>query len=193
VDPFVLIPHLWEEKILEKFSTSLLAGYHQHCLSAIAGGRAADFTFSAFPNLQWLWRAFCGVPPRVAPRPVPFYGDIRTRFNYYYPRVSYWEGPNCCVTDRACIDFAFYTLLGEPEITVIDSFCEIHVFGVLESPPGSSLDKFLNECRFSRFPQPSVGFFRKDQIQEVLKDTDALIRKFFAGVGAMVSALEKQD
>jgi hypothetical protein len=119
LNPLVLTPHLRDEGVLERFVIELMNVYHQHCLSVIAGG-ISDLTFSTLPNLQWLLLALWGVPAQLKRDPSPIYGDCQSRFAYYYPGLSYWTGPDCCIAERAHISYEFFPLLGEPPVAVMD-------------------------------------------------------------------------
>jgi hypothetical protein len=188
VNPLVLIPHLCEDNKLEEFVNELLIRYNQSCLPGIAEGGSPDVTFSAFTDLQYIIRTLSGVPPAIVSRQAPFYCNIDNRLSHYYPRVSYWEGPDSCLTDRACIDYPFYAGLGEPGITVIDSLSQINIFGVAEVPPESSLEAFVKSCFENRFPQPDVRFHPKKILMDILIDTDQRIRRVVEGLTLKMAA-----
>jgi hypothetical protein len=187
VNPFVLVPRLYEKGILERFVCELMISYHQNCLSAIAGG-STDITFSTLPNLQWLLLALGGVPQQFVRSFAPFYCDLRTRFAYYYPCVSFWEDANYCIIERSHIDYSFYALLGEPAITVIDSFYEIEIYGMTEVSDGSRLSTFLNGCIEKRFPRPSIRFHSKEKIAALLRSTEEVLKGVVATVAAKVTS-----
>jgi hypothetical protein len=176
VNPFVLVPHLCEENALERFACELLMWYQQAGLSALAGGQT-DVTFSTIPSLQWFLLALCGVPPQFAHTAAPFYCDTKNRFAYYYPRVSYWESPECQIMERAHIAYEFFALLGEPEIAVVDSFMSICVYGLQEVPEGTVLGEFLRECIENRFPQPLVEFGSREELVALLRSNDEILKR----------------
>jgi hypothetical protein len=183
VNPLVLVPHLCEENLLERFACELLPGYQQNCLSALAGGQT-DITFSTIPALQWIILVLCGVPPQFARATAPFYCDIKNRLANYYPRVSYWESPELEIMDRAHIAYDFFVLIGEPEITVVDSFMAISVYGVEEVPENSVLGAFLNGCIETRFPQPIVEFGPREQLVALLRANDDILARATERVAA---------
>jgi hypothetical protein len=79
-------------------------------------------------------------------------------------------------------------LLGEPEITVIDSFMLICVYGVGEVPENSALGEFLRDCIDTRFPQPLIEFGSRERLVALLRSNDEILKRVAERVAAKAPA-----